>query len=287
MKKLLFNIALMSLLLSACDPQEDDKLTLGDPPTSISFEVTELGENTFRFINTTPETFIHQWDFDNGLTDEGEEVEMQFTSAGTYNVTLTAFNDGGFGTATREVNVVESLGVPCDEGSIFELLTDCSSKAWSLDDGAGAYFVGPNPNETWWESPEDEASARPCAWNDEWIFDTEGTMIYDTKGDVWAEDYMGFAFECVSETELADMFQPWASGEHGFEFIQGPVNQILLTGLGAFIGLPKATNNAEVTSPVTSNLYDIVEIYQDGDKTIMLLEIGIADGIWRFRLKSE
>ncbi len=287
MKNLLFNLLLLSLVFTSCEPEVDEKVSLGEAPTSVSFEFTDIGENTFRFMNTTPETFIHQWDFDNGLTAEGEEVEMQFSSAGTYDVTLKAFNDGGFASTTRSVTVTEDLGVPCTPGSVYEQLTDCSSRTWTLDDGAGTFFVGPNPNETWWESGEDEAAARPCAWNDEWIFSADGTMIYDAKGDIWAEDYMGFAFECVGEGELADMFQPWTSGEHSFEFIPGSVNQILLTGLGAYIGLPKVTNNEEVGSPVSSNLYDIVEIFQDGDKTIMLLEIAIADGIWRFRLKSE
>ena len=287
MKNTLLNLLLVSLLFAACEPEVDEKVSLGVAPSSVSFDFTDIGENTFRFMNTTPETFIHQWDFDNGLTAEGEEVEMQFSSEGTYNVTLKAFNDGGFASTTREVVVAESLGVPCTPGSVYESLTDCSSRVWTLDDGAGAFFVGPNANETWWESGEDEAAARPCAWNDEWIFSADGTMEYDAKGDIWAEDYMGFAFECVSEGELADNFQPWTSGAHTFEFIPGSVNQILLTGLGAYIGLPKVTNGAEVGAPVTSNLYDIVEIYQDGDKIIMLLEIAIADGIWRFRLKSE
>ena len=287
MKNILFSLALFSLVTMSCDPDLDDKVALGEPPNSVSFEFTDIGENTFRFMNTTEGTFIHQWDFDNGLTDEGEEVEVQYSTAGTYNVTLTAFNDGGFATTTREIVVMESLGVPCPQGSVYELLTACTSKAWSLDDGPGTLFVGPNANETWYESSEDEPAARPCAWNDEWIFSADGTFEYDAKGDIWAEDYMGFEFECVDESALSEMFQPWTSGVFTFEYIPGSVDQIFVSGLGAYIGLPKVTNDAEVGAPVTANIYDIVEIYQDGDKTIMLLEISIGNGIWRFRLKSE
>lgn len=283
-------LILFSLMfLTSCDPVVDDKVSLGEAPTNVSFTITETGENTFEFVNTTPETFIHQWQFGNGQTDVGNTVSHTYTTAGTYDVQLTAFNDGGFAVGTDQVLVLEDLGISCETFPQLESLTDCGSKVWKLDDGEGALFVGPaDLSETWWQSAEDENLSRPCAFDDEWIFFEDGTMVYDTKGDLWAEDYMGYDFECVSDGDLGDVAAPWASGEHSFlmEEVDG-VLKLSLTGLGAFIGLPKVVNGAEVTTPVDGITYDIVEFNNDGAKDVMILEVNFGAGIWRFRLKSE
>ncbi len=281
-------LLLSVLFMVSCDPVVEDKQSLGTPPTSVSFTVTDLGDNNFEFTNTTQGTFIHQWQFGDGGTGEGTSIVYTYTKAGDYEVQLTAFNDGGFATGTDRVTVDEDLGISCLTLPELEDLTNCDSKVWTLDDGEGALFVGPNAGETWWQSAEDESLARPCAWNDEWIFFEDGTMIYDTKGDLWAEDYMGFAFECVNDGDLAESFAPWASGEHSFELADNEgVLQISLRGLGAFVGLPKVVNGAEVTTPVDGITYDIVEITNDGSKDVMILEINFGPGVWRFRLKSE
>ena len=276
------------MFLISCDPVVEDKQALGTAPGSVSFIITETGENTYDFTNTTEGTFIHQWQFGDGSTGVGNTVTHTYANAGTYDVELTAFNDGGFAKSSDQVLVLEDLGISCLTFPLLESLTDCSSKVWTLDDGEGALFVGPDPGETWWQLSEEESLTRPCALNDEWIFFEDGTMVYDTKGDLWAEDYMGFDFECVADSDLADAAAPWASGEHSFLMSEEEgALKLSLTGLGAFIGLPKVVNGAEVTSPVNGITYDIVEFTNNGTKDVMLLEINFGPGIWRFRLKSE
>jgi len=288
MNKINILILFSFLLLVSCDPTVEDKQSLGDPPTNVSFDISELGENVYQFSNTTSGTFIHQWNFGDGSTGEGTPIEHLYTKAGVYDVELTAFNDGGFAKVTGQVTVDEDLGITCETFPTLQQLTNCDSKVWKLDDGEGALFVGPDPGETWWQSAEDEGASRPCAWNDEWIFFEDGTMVYDTKGDLWAEDYMGFDFECVSDGDLSETVAPWASGTHSFEVLEaGTGFQLTLRGLGAFVGLPKVINGAEVTLPVDAVTYEIVEITNDGTKDVMLLEINFGPGIWRYRLKSE
>ena len=86
---------LFLVLLFGCEPQEDDKIELGTPPSSVTFDVTPGAEiNEYIFKNTTAGTFIHQWDFGNGVTAEGEEVAVTYLFKGTYTVTLNAFNEG-------------------------------------------------------------------------------------------------------------------------------------------------------------------------------------------------
>lgn len=279
-----------SLMFISCEPEQDDALPLGTPPTNVDFEIQSTGEmNQFRLVNTTPGTFIHQWNLGNGQTAEGQVVETTYQFAGTYEITLKAFNDGGFGEMTRTVTVDEDAPAPCNPGSLMEFLTNCDSRTWKLLQGEGAYWVGPNDGSgtTWWTNDFNVFNERPCAFNDEWIFSSDGVMVYDTKGDLWAEDYMGFNFECVTDAQLSDNIAPWASGTHGFALMEGAVDQLQLIGLGAFIGLPKAANGSEVTLPQTGVTYDIVDRGTNGGQDFMVLDVDYTVGIWRFHIVAD
>lgn len=281
------------LLTSGCEPQQDDALLLPPVPTNVSFSVTPstTETNVFTFKNTTTETFLYQWDFGNGETAVGEEVQAYFPSKGDYTVTLRAFNDGGFGAGTQLVNVAEDDSQPCAPGSLIEFLSGCDEQGWSLLQDAGAYWVGPDDGsgDTWWSNPADDVATRYCAFDDEWIFNTAGEMIYDTKGDLWAEDYMGFNFECVTDDQLTGGAEAWRSGTHVYQVIEGNPEQLKVIGLGAFMGLPKAVNGSELSGPdpVSSITYDIIDKGQDFDGKYMELEVNMGAGIWRFIYRSN
>jgi len=277
-----------TLFYSSCEPQLDDAIELGTPPTNISFTVEEkAGEtNTYILTNTTSGAFLYQWDLGNGTTLSGEVVEAYYPQMGDYEITLRVFNDGGFGEAKQNVNVPEDDSAPCIPGSLVEFLTDCDQRTWKLLPEAGAYWVGPDDATTWWTNDESVVTERFCAFDDEWIFKSDGEMVYDTKGDVWAEDYMGFSFECVLDDQLGGDVAAWASGTHTFTTTQGSVDQIVLIGLGAFMGLPKAANGAEVTTPQSMVTYDVLEMSQDADGKYMELEINYSAGLWRFQYYS-
>lgn len=279
-----------SLMFISCEPEQDDALPLGTPPSSVSFDIQPTGDmNTYRLTNTTSGTFIHQWNLGNGQTAEGEEIVITYQFMGTYDITLKAFNDGGFGETTKTITVEEDAPAPCNPGSLMEFVSNCDSKTWTLLPEEGAYWVGPadGSGTTWWMSDAAAVTDRPCAFNDEWIFSSDGVVVYDTKGDVWAEDYMGFNFECVTDGQLPADVAAWGAGTHGFVITEGAVEQIQLIGTGAFIGLPKAANGAEVTSPQPGVTYDVIEKGTVGGQDYMILEVNYVAGIWRFHIVSN
>lgn len=274
-----------------CTPQEDDKLSLGLPPSNVTFDVIQgSNPNEFIFRNTTPETFIHQWDFGNGATAEGAEVQTTFQNKGTYTVTLSAFNSGGKGEASTTITVDEDAPTPCIKTDpFFEFLTGGATRGWVLNPVPGAYFVGPDDGSggTWWASDDNTVAERPCAFDDEWIFDQDCAMEYDTKGDLWAEDYMGFDFECITDGQLGAGLESWGSGVHAFSVsTSGDVTQLTVTGLGAFIGLPKAANGAEVTQPQIEVTYDVLAYEEQSDRYWMEIGVSFGAGIWKFQLAS-
>lgn len=280
-------------LLVGCDPQEDDKITLGPPPTNVAFSVSAGAEpNTYVFTNTTQGTFIHQWDLGNGKTAEGNEVTAFYQFAGTYIVTLSAFNDGGMAQATATIDVSEDAPTPClKDDPFFPILTGNGSRAWRLLPEAGAYWVGPHDaSTTWWASDANTVTDRPCAFDDEWIFDDDCGMDYDTKGDLWAEDYMGYDFECITDGQLNPGQEAWGSGSFEYSLVSGAgvdgSPQLTITGLGAFIGLPKAANGAEVTQPQIAVTYDVINYAEQANRYWMELQIDMGAGNWRFQLVS-
>lgn len=280
------------LLFSACEPQQDDAIDLVAVPTNVSFTVTEstTETNVYIFKNNTPATFLYQWDFGNGETASGEEVQAYFPFQGDYEVTLRAFNDGGFGVGTQMINVPEDDDQPCAPGSLTEFLTGCDQQGWVLLPDAGAYWVGPDDATTWWASSADDVTTRYCAFDDVWTFKTTSEMVYDAMGDVWAEDYMGHNAECVTEDQLTGGAEAWRSGTHTFQTMEtGGVEQIKLVGLGAYLGLPKATNGAELSgpNPPSSITYDIIDRGEDANGKYMELEINMGAGFWRFKYVSN
>lgn len=276
---------LASLLwLAGCAPQQLDKIDIGQPPQEVTFDIlTTDHPNRFILRNTTPNTFLHLWDLGNGIKAEGEEVEAYYPLKGTYTITLRAFNRGGSATGSQELVVPQDDPDACQGHPLIEYLSNCDQKTWRLKPVAGALWVGPDPATTWWANSDADVAARPCAFNDEWIFFKDGTFQYDTKGDVWAEPYMGFNFECVAESDLPPNVQAWGSGTHQYQVSGDNPPKLTLIGLGAFMGLPKAANGAEVTEPQQSVTYDVV--YWENDE--LVLEINFGPGYWRFTFTAN
>lgn len=279
------------LLLASCEPDIDDKIDLPSAPTEATFDVTDIGDNTYSLANTTDGGFLFQWDLGNGATETGETVTVTYPEAGAYVVSLTVFNAGGHATGTRSIVVNEDLVVmagPCEPGSISEFLSNCDQKTWRLNPAAGALLVGPpGLGETWWQNDETVVEERFCAWDDTWTFFENGDMVYDTKGDIWGEDYLGFDFSCVPTAEMPDDVAAWGDGMHSY-VASDATQQIMLNGVGAFMGIPKAANGAEVGFPVSSVTYDIVEMRQDADgNDILVVLVDYTDGNWQFTFVAE
>ena len=273
----------------ACEPFVDDKSSLGAPPNP-SFTIAQ-GDNANQFIltNTTADAFLTNWDLGNGVQLTGAEVTANYPLKGTYEVTMTTFNRGGSATSSQTINVAEDAPFDCAGNEVYEFLSNCDQKSWRLLPDEGALWVGPadGSGDTWWQSPIEAIDERPCAWDDLWIFTGEEQMIYETNGDVWAEDYMGFNFECIDESQLSDTHAPWGAGTHFYTVTEGTPNKLQVIGLGAFIGLPKAANGMEVTTPQSSITYDILRMENDGTRDILELEVNYSAGLWRFILISD
>lgn len=274
-----------------CDPIVDDKIDIGPEPTAdFSFEFIDA--NNIRFTNTTADNFfISNWDFGSAGTQSGSVVEVNFPTAGTYEANLTVFGKGGSGAATQTVTITQDDPNNCN--GVIAFLTGCGQKVWKLNPAAGALWVGPNDGTTttWWASAAGDVTGRDCDWNDEYIFGIDGSYEYDSKGDLWGESYSGFNPDgCYSTADLSADRTAWGSGTHTFEVIPAATGvnpKIRVIGDGAFLGIRKAANSGEVTTPQSEVTYDVLSMTSDGTKDLIELEVVFSGGIWRYILASE
>lgn len=290
-KVTLYIIASVLFIMTACEPSVEDKIDIGLPPAA-DFSIEFIDENNVRLTNTsTDDNFLSSWNVGDGTitTDEGGIVEVSYPIMGEYFVTLTVFGKGGSGDVTKVVNITQDAPSACI--GLKEFLTDCTSKIWKLNPDDGALWVGPNDGTgtTWWQSSANDAISRPCDWNDEYIFAEDGVYTYDSKGDMWGESYSGFSMDaCYPITDLSADRAAWADGTHSFEIISGTPEKLKVIGNGAFVGLRKAANGAEVTLPQAEVTYDVIrwEKVANG-QSFLELEINYGGGLWRFTLINQ
>ncbi len=289
---------LIAIISFAC---KEENHRLGNIPTP-DFDV-QAGDdaNTLVFVNKTPGNSIAYWQTSTGQKFKGDNVSSRFTFEGQYDITLTAITPAGTATVTKQVSITQSDPTACNPDRALGFIAGCEQKVWKLDPAAGAYKVGPNPDDgSWWQNNADDVASRSCEFNDEYtfVFNAEGTFNYDNKGDFYADGYLGSGSNgCEPNSNLPAAQQPWASGEFAFTVSEGngirSLGRLTVSGVGAHIGLQKVHNTGETTSGPSWNsiTYDILEMAQNvGGNGYDILKVGVDIGggtWWTFTLRSN
>ncbi len=162
--------------------------------------------------------------------------------------------------------VIDEQSTSCTGDETYEeILAGCGeSKAWVLD-GAGSIMIGPAAGGTWWELPEEQLDGRTCQLNDQFVFHSDGTFVYDSQGDIYVEEEggavhpsdIGLSIGCNDEEDLTAPYDAWGSGTHSF-VVNG--EELTVNGTGAFLGIYKAGENDFAVEPEESITYEIVEL---------------------------
>lgn len=281
--------------LTGCKKYEVKSL---DPKPVASFSVTPVTgkPNTYLLTSTSTNSFRYDWNKATGSYVQGTKVDTAyFIFSGTYTVKLIVYGQSGIDSTSQVINVTASDPTAC-AGTQLGFITSCTSKKWKLDPAAGAYKVGPNPNDgSWWQNNLADVTARSCEFNDEYVFsfNANATFAYDNKGDFYADGYMGNnTFGCEPSANYTPGQRPWGSGTFTYSFTKNAgvagLGQLTVNGLGAHIGLQKVQNGVENTSgPVaTSITYDVLAQTTVGGYDLLTLGVNMGWGWWTFRLRS-
>ena len=150
---------------------------------------------------------------------------------------------------------------------------------WKMAPEAGALKVGPAPNNgDWWQSSADDVTTRACYFDDEYIFNSDGTFTIKMQDQTWVEAWQGVAADgCATPVD------PHVSGSHTFLY-DDVSGKIMLDGLGAFIGLPKATNNGEIGNNADAPASRTYNVSFIDDSTISVTIEFAAGAWWSFKL---
>jgi len=276
------------LLLSACDSEK----------TVTDNDLSEPGKDGVPPVLTT--VTIEP----NGLVKVGDSVRIDFTASEALMTPLVYINDvqaevsGKIASwnAVREItdadpegNVTFSIVYQDISGEAGEVVVETTNGSaacigpscptedlgplegnWKLE-FAG---VGLNPGDTDWFNISADSGERACWFDEICQFGADGSFRNIQGDETWLEPWQG--------TDPAACGAPLAP-HHGsnnavFEYDETAAS-LKLTGLGAYLGLPKVVNGAELADPAAapaSVTYQVVEVVGGA----MTVRIEAGTGVW-------
>mgnify|MGYP005752884941 CR=1 FL=1 len=187
-------MALLTGTYTACTPEEmDGGLAPAPRSEEVQFTATPTADNPniITFTNSTPGAFKAIWDFGNGGTAEGNQVNGSFPVEGSYTVKLTVFTSGGYATNTKTISIAQT-NVSMLDREDYNFLTggaaNANGKTWVIDrQKAGHMGVGPIGAATpeWWSAPPNDKASEGL-YDDEMTFNLNGfAYTYQNNGNTF------------------------------------------------------------------------------------------------------
>ena len=275
-------MVLAASIVVACTPDEIEE-GLGPAPTSdmVQFKATPTADNKniITFTNETPGAFKAIWDFGNGNTAEGNQVNGAFPVEGTYTVRLTVFTKGGYASNTKTVTIDQTNFSMLDRED-YNLLTggpdDLDGKTWVIDkEMKGHIGVGDataeNPTSNWWAAGPNE-KAGVGLYDDEMTFKLHGfAYTYQNNGTTYSnKDYAADlggtnAAEDVTVNYTPPANQTWSiTEENGKKY--------LTISNGGFLGYYVGVSRYQILKLGENELY------------LMSSQKGVPGNAWFYRL---
>lgn len=249
----------------ACKDDEEDPPAA--PIASFQFAVSTTNFLEVTFTNYSQNATSYSWDFGDGTSSTEQNPTHVYTTAGDFNVILTAKNSA---------NATATFSQPIqlqDPNSAVALLAGETSKTWRLFREGSSLGVGPDAAgaRTWFAL--ENTGARPCVYFHEFTFARDGSFTFDDKGSFWGETaiFSGTAnnetcFDAIASNMInkdgVDV-SAWLGGTHAYTY-EPTTSTITLTGNGAWIGLPQLGTSAESIVPEASKTFKAVIEQKEG-----------------------
>jgi len=138
--------------------------------------------------------------------------------------------------------------------------------------------VGGSQGDTGWWGTSVGSGERACFFDDLYKFNANGTFQNIQGTQTWVEGWQGGSDSCASPVAPHN-------GSNAATFTSD-ASSLTLNGVGAYLGLAKATNGAEIGSPSAapaSITYQISSL----TATSLVVDINVGTGWWRFALTKQ
>ena len=151
---------------------------------------------------------------------------------------------------------------------------------WKLAPMAAALGVGWDAaNATgWWSNSADDVTTRACLFDDIFRFGEDGSFSNVMGSETWLEGWQG-----VDSDQCGTPVAPHDGSSSATYTHDASTGALVLTGKGAHVGLPKAFNGGELTTPADapdSITYTVTEI----SDSAMTVQINYFDTyVWQYK----
>ena len=150
---------------------------------------------------------------------------------------------------------------------------------WQVASEPGSLAVGPNQGSSeWWSINPAGVNERACYFDDTYVFGSDGSFSNVLGEQTWIEGWQAGFDGCGEPVSPHDGTNP---ATYSFDESSG---LLTISGLGAYIGLPKATNSGEINNPADapSSITYIVDLVDD---STAIIDIEAGPGVWwRYKL---
>ncbi len=154
---------------------------------------------------------------------------------------------------------------------------------WKLAPQAGALGVGPGQGDgSWWSNSMTDLDTRACLFDDQFVFNEDGSFQNIQDGETWLETWQGVAAE-----ECGAPVAPHDGSNAATWAWDASTNTLTLDGIGAHLGLTKVINGSELTAPGDAPASIDYEVAFSADNNTMTVDINVGAGWWRFVLARD
>lgn len=268
---------------------------------NLSYQGIQIGEA----VDLTEMEYLHMdiWTADlpqirtfliNVGVDPPENVLSDLTADAwtSLDIPMSAFTDQGI--AIDNVHQFKFVGEPWAAGTVFidniYFWKEPSGASpfegsWMIAPEAGALGVGPNAGDySWWTSSADDVNTRACFFDDEYVFGADGSFANVLGAETWLEGWQGDYGdgECGAPVAPHDGSNPAT-----YTYTD---NTITVTGLGAFLGVPKVHNAGEDGKPANDTITYNYVLSPDGQSLELTVPgYGGTGGTeeWYFKLVKQ
>ncbi|MGM0580404.1 MAG: PKD domain-containing protein [Bacteroidota bacterium] len=297
MKNLFSKFMMIAALFIFMSCDEEEEPTLVEAPTeadaAFTFEATAESDNILEFTASVDGFNRYVWDLGNGEdADEAQTVTGTYPNAGSYDVTLTVFNDGGSASSTQTVEIAETDPTLLDN-ELYNILTGGieggGMKTWAVDSASAGHFgVGPAPGTDDYDGDYPKYYAAGVnekvgggMYDDRYTFSLEGFGFdMQTNGNVYLNGEQVDNFSDAEESPVGDYtasFTPAEDLTWNLSFpAEGEEGDTTLTiSEDAFIGYYTGTQTYKV---ITIDENELFLQYEDAAN---------PDLVWYLRLVPE
>lgn len=155
---------------------------------------------------------------------------------------------------------------------------------WRITPQEGSLGVGPTQGDiSWWNIPAEGVTIRACFFDDDYIFNEDGTFQNVLGADTWLEAWQSTpGEECGAPVAPHD-----GSGSYTWTY-DNMASTITIDGTGGYLGIPKAVNAGEIGNNVAEAPASVTYLVTALSATQMTIDIEAGAGVWwRFEMTKQ